>query len=541
MSFFSDMQAALEALRAALGDDVESGEVAAAVQRLADDGVVALIEQATVLVRGGESVRIAGSGVVAARSTRDAGHGGLAQKRGHRSPVSLIQDLTGTTRADAAKQVRLGEALAENVPTLTGDPIDRGTDAVGAAGQPAAAPTSVRARPWHAALGDALMTGRLTSAQHDAIYRGLGAPPLPPAGDTGFDTYEASTISADVTAAWETAAVQLIDEAAMRTVEELGSAARSVRDLLDPVGADRRFEERFRGRTFRTWTDRDGTRRGTFQFEDEGGAWIESIIGTALRPRRGGPRFVDSDERTRADDLVADPRTNDQLAYDLIIDILRAGALADPPRCSEPASRASGSSVRPPLTAMPSGADRLLRSWKTPAPRCPAGSSPSTRAASAPWRSSTTSTATPSTSAARPACTHRSSASPSRSATAAAAGPVAIGRRLTAKPTTSTTGAEIRARPTSTAASCCAASTTCSCTTADGASLATGMAISSFINPTTPHLSRSSHVSPAATPSATSGPHREDSTPPRDGGGKYPFRNSGRSVMLSPTAHWKSS
>ncbi|MEV5069749.1 DUF222 domain-containing protein [Microbacterium sp. LMI12-1-1.1] len=332
MSFFSDMQAAFEELRAVIGDDIESGEVAAAVQRLTDDGVITLIEQATVLVRGGESLRIAGSGVVAARSTRDAGHGGLAQTRGHRSPVSLIQDLTGTTRADAAKQVRLGEALAENVPALAGDLIDRGTGEVGAAGEPVAAPTPVRARPWHAALGDALMTGKLTSAQHDAIYRGLGAPPLLPAGDDGgLEASEASSISADVTSAWETAAAQLIDEAALRTVDELGSAARSIRDVLDPVGADRRFEERFHGRSFRTWTDRDGTRRGTFQFEDEGGAWIEAIIGTALRPRRGGPRFVDSDERTRAADLVADPRSNDQLAYDLIIDVLRAGALADAP------------------------------------------------------------------------------------------------------------------------------------------------------------------------------------------------------------------
>lgn len=52
-------------------------------------------------------------------------------------------------------------------------------------------------------------------------------------------------------------------------------------------------------------------------------------MGTALRPRRGGPRFVDPDEKIRAEELATDPRTNDQLAYDLMIDLLRAGALAE--------------------------------------------------------------------------------------------------------------------------------------------------------------------------------------------------------------------
>ncbi|HEY6799333.1 MAG TPA: HNH endonuclease signature motif containing protein, partial [Agromyces sp.] len=40
-------------------------------------------------------------------------------------------------------------------------------------------------------------------------------------------------------------------------------------------------------------------------------------------------RFVDPDEKARADELTADPRTNDQLAYDLFFDLMRAGALAD--------------------------------------------------------------------------------------------------------------------------------------------------------------------------------------------------------------------
>ncbi|WP_127819080.1 HNH endonuclease signature motif containing protein [Microbacterium sp. CPCC 204701] len=346
MTFFSDLQAALDALSRVVGEDLDGIAVPSAVRRLPDEAVVEVIAQASVLLRGAESLRIAASGTVAERSTRDAGHDGLAQKRGHRSPVSLIQDLTGTRRADAAKQVRLGEALAAGIRDTRDDASgpDTAEPTGGVADAACAAPTSppTHQRPWHAVLGDGLMTGALTSAQHDAIFRGLGEPPVPvlttegaagpdatPEDATAHELSAQQITNQEFAAAWASAATQLIDEAAVRTVEELASAARCIRDMLDPVGAERRFEERFEARAFRTWIDRDGTRRGSFTFDDEGGAWIQTVIDSALRPRRGGPRFVDPEEKKRADELATDPRTNDQLAYDLVIDVLRAGAVAE--------------------------------------------------------------------------------------------------------------------------------------------------------------------------------------------------------------------
>jgi ABC-type sugar transport system substrate-binding protein len=69
-------------------------------------------------------------------------------------------------------------------------------------------------------LGDALMTGTLTSAQHDAIYRGLGEPPVDdvsaagdPTGDGASEAAESAGRAVEVRVAWETAAGQLIDEA----------------------------------------------------------------------------------------------------------------------------------------------------------------------------------------------------------------------------------------------------------------------------------------------------------------------------------------
>ncbi len=133
-----------------------------------------------------------------------------------------------------------------------------------------------------------------------------------------------------VRAAWTEAAEHLIIEAAHRTVEELGAAARTIRDLLDSEGAQERFLARFEKRSFRTYLDQDGMRRATMVLDDEGGAFLHTLIDAAMRPRRGGPRFVDADEKARAAELAEDPRTNEQLTYDLVLDVLRAGALADP-------------------------------------------------------------------------------------------------------------------------------------------------------------------------------------------------------------------
>lgn len=347
MAFFSDLAQHLEVLRDALGGDVDPDRLPAVLERLCDDSIIAVLEVATGLVRAGEKVRIAASGVAAARSTRAAGHGGLAQKRGHRNPASLIQEITGATRAEAAKHVRLGEALragagiapAGDVMTDAATPAFTPDDE---AMLPAHAP-----EPWHAPLGRALMAGTIGSAQHDAILRGLGEPPVadglgaadglggpegPGAaglgGRKGRDT-EPGEWEREWRDVWALAAEQLIAEARERTVEELGRAARTVRDQLDPEGAERRFDQRFEGRVFRMWRDADGVRRGSLVFDDLGGAWAQSILDSALRPRRGGPRFVDSEEKARAEELLADPRTNDQLAYDLFMDVLRAGALAD--------------------------------------------------------------------------------------------------------------------------------------------------------------------------------------------------------------------
>ena len=148
----------------------------------------------------------------------------------------------------------------------------------------------------------------------------------------GVDAADAADLAVareEARAAWAQAAAQLVGEAHQRTVEELWQQARMVRDLLDPEGAEARYLARFENRSFRTYRGHDGQKRASMVFDDEGDLFLETMMSAALRPRRGGPRFVDSDEKARAASLIDDPRTNDQLSYDLIMDVVRAGALAD--------------------------------------------------------------------------------------------------------------------------------------------------------------------------------------------------------------------
>lgn len=307
MSLFIDLSSRVASMRALIGDVDDAQMLPEAVGRLDDAAALGLLEAASGLA---ERVRIAAAGVVAQRSSRVAGHSGLAQRHGHRNAVSLIQHLTGSTRADAAKQARVGESLfTAEEPARTDD--EEGADQSEASASPAI--------PWRALMQRALLDGSITASQHDAITRGLGAPPAPRDAEDGLRLGEA----------WTSAAERLLEEAPHRTVEELALTARALRDRLDPEGAETRFLVRHEARSFRLYTDREGVKRASIACDDEGGAWLSTVINMALRPRRGGPRFVDPEEQTRATGLADDPRTNDQLAYDLVFDLLRAGALAD--------------------------------------------------------------------------------------------------------------------------------------------------------------------------------------------------------------------
>ncbi|MCE4026322.1 HNH endonuclease [Microbacterium sp. Au-Mic1] len=324
MASFDAIAALIPALRGRFGAGASIDDAQSVIVGLDDAELVTTFGETAELGVLIEQLQAIEAGVLHARSTWRAGHEGLAQRLGHRSAASLVQALGGMSKAEASRQVRVGEALLDEGPDPAEEPessaaVDPGSEdsadprPAGVEGSTAVPPGPDPVLPWFEPLRAALRAGRLTSAQFDAIRRGLGEPP------SGAEE------------AWWTAAGQLVEEASRRTVEELLAHARCVRDLLDPVGAEERCRARYERRAFRTWLDQEGTRRGSMVFDDEGGAFFDTIFAAALRPRRGGPRFVDADEQEAAADLTADACSNDQLAYDLLLDIVRAGVLTDAP------------------------------------------------------------------------------------------------------------------------------------------------------------------------------------------------------------------
>ncbi|WP_144795468.1 HNH endonuclease signature motif containing protein [Microbacterium paludicola] len=322
MAFFSDFADRITAMRDLVGDPVEAEELPARVEALDGEAVIALLRHANEIVQTAEQVSLVAAGVIARRSARETGQSGLAQSHGHRNATSLIQDVTGSSRADAARHGRVGEALLTDDHGATGERATPDDETAGA-GPERSVENGATSGPgrWDDVLRTALFRRAITNQQHDAIRRGLGEPPTPD---------DATAVVAEsAREAWAVAGEQLISEAAHRTLEELRIAARTIRDRLDPDGAEARFLKRHEARSFRLWTDIDGAHHASAVLDDEGFLWLKTITDTALRPRRGGPHFVDTEEAARAAALTDDARSNDQLAYDLIMDVLRAGALAD--------------------------------------------------------------------------------------------------------------------------------------------------------------------------------------------------------------------
>lgn len=317
MSFLTELRECVDALSAHSELDVDAADLLTGMRELGGDGAATVMAEAAAIRHCIDRLVAVGSAVISELSARDKGHGGFAATKGHRSPVSLVQSITGGTRNDATRAIRLGKSLldadATENPSEPDQPSAGADDAETALPEP---PPTV----WHDELTRSWLTGHVTGEVKDAIVGGLGNPPV--AAGARAPSHAAVEV-------WAIAAEQLIVESHGIAVEELLKRARIVRDVLDPVGAEERFAKRYEARSFRTWVDGDGQHHGHIIFDDEMAAWVRSINDAALRPRRGGPRFIDAAEQASATALTDDARSNEQLAYDLMLDLLRAGALAD--------------------------------------------------------------------------------------------------------------------------------------------------------------------------------------------------------------------
>jgi hypothetical protein len=218
---------------------------------------------------------------IARRSRPDLGYTGLAQRTGARTPDRLIASVTGLSVGESRAMITAGEAL------------DGETS-------------------WMAPVAIALQTGEVSVGATAAIRRGLGEP--------------TADVSADHLAV---AAQRLVDESGDLPPEQVAILAREARDRIDADGvADREAALREK-RSLRVSRLPDGMTRLVALLDPENAAFVTDAIDRVTAPRRGGVRFVDPDEKQRAEDIIADTRTTEQLAFDAFVMMIRLAAAVD--------------------------------------------------------------------------------------------------------------------------------------------------------------------------------------------------------------------
>ena len=216
------------------------------------------------------------AGEMARRSSPELGSAGLARREGARTPEELVRSATGATGRDAVVSVRVGR-LAQTDGSL---------------------------------LGDAVTSGLVSVPAAEAIRAGLEGVDAP----------------AELV---EQATGLLCEEAATLDPDRLHQRAREVRDELDEAGIASR-EAVLRGRRALRRIDlRDGMKRLIWDYDPLTAGVVDEIYDRATSPRRGGPRFVDPEQKDRAEALERDERTTEQIASDAFTELLRQAATLD--------------------------------------------------------------------------------------------------------------------------------------------------------------------------------------------------------------------
>jgi len=163
------------------------------------------------------------------------------------------------------------------------------------------------------AVGVAVSDGRISLDAADAIRSGL---------DQVDDAVPAASVS--------DAAESLLRDAASLTVEKLAARAREWGAELDEQHVLDRERALRDARYLRVTPQSNGMTRLSGLLDPESAAVVVAAYDGATSPRRGGPRFVDADDVARAEKLIDDPRTTEQIAVDAFVELVRLGTDAAP-------------------------------------------------------------------------------------------------------------------------------------------------------------------------------------------------------------------
>jgi len=252
-----------------------------AVARVSDLALEGLLDEYAAASRQVAAGIAVISGEVARRSARELGYNGLSQRTGDRTPEAFVARVTRVAGPEARDLVNVGRVIDT-------------------------------AAPWFVDVVDGVNSGALTVGAAAAITNGLGAP--------------GATVSADDLL---DAAKILVTEAATLPPEKVARRARELRDEMDAAGVIDR-EAALRERRFLRLTPQsDGMTRLFGLLDPESAALVSDAVDCVTSPRRGGPRFVDSEQLARAEAIVDDPRTTEQIAVDALVEMVRIAGAAD--------------------------------------------------------------------------------------------------------------------------------------------------------------------------------------------------------------------
>lgn len=244
------------------------------------------------------------AGEIARRSRHELGYAGLAQRSGFRTPAGLIQNVTGDSSREASKLVRVGILIHQAEGAKTG----ANSSTFPVAGDHPSEFGTEGSKPWLAPIAEAVAAAVISLEAAEAIRIGLGEP------------------SANITELTLTdAAARLVEIAQTLNVDALSDRARALRDDLDEAGVTERESERRERRSLRVFRQPDGMTRLVWLLDPESAAIVTATYDQLTSPRRGGPRFVDPGEQARAEAIIADPRTTEQLAHDGFLQLLTIG------------------------------------------------------------------------------------------------------------------------------------------------------------------------------------------------------------------------
>ncbi|HEY0259026.1 MAG TPA: DUF222 domain-containing protein [Lacisediminihabitans sp.] len=269
-----------ETLHELAGAKAALTRAAPVVAALPDDELTASIVLVEEISRRLDVIKAQAAAELARRSRRELGDAGLAARNGHLVPESLLRALTRSSYQESARRIRVGTLLTE--------------------------PAEFEAFAHAVARGDVGIEAA------DRVIRTL-APVV--------DQIEPEQLARATDA--------LAGGAVTRNVDELGAMARDFRDRLDRQGVANRERHLHAQRSLRRGPVVDGLRRVSLVLDPESDVILIGAIDAAMSPRLGGPRFTAATDRSRAKDLLEDERSNEQLALDILVDLVRLGVERD--------------------------------------------------------------------------------------------------------------------------------------------------------------------------------------------------------------------